>query len=135
MKKSFVAAATSAVLIASPIALTMGSASAAPYPGTVPVAAKAKAPNKPIAKRKPVRVNFRVNTGGNGKASGKVFMTIRNQRTGRVWIISRNYKGGLAKWRFGKNLPRGRYVVRIEFFSPNGSVFKNAKQRVTFRKR
>ncbi|MDP9821812.1 hypothetical protein [Nocardioides massiliensis] len=135
MKKTFVAAATSAVLIASPVALTMSSASANPYAGSVPTAGQAKVPAKPVAKRKPVRVNFRIATGGNGKAAAKVFMTIRHRGTGRIWIISRNYRGGVAKWQFGRNLPRGRYVMKMEYFTPNGSVFQNGQRIVRFAKR
>ena len=134
MKKTFVAAATSAALIVAPLALGASTATANPYAGSVPTAAKAKA-KKVVKKRQAPRLRFRVATGGNGKAAGKVFITVRNKRTGKTFITTRQYRGGKVTWRLRKGLPRGRYVVRIEFFSPNGSVFQNSKKVIRFRKR
>jgi len=135
MKKTFVAAATSAALIVAPLALGASTATANPYAGSVPTKAKSKVVKKVVKKRQAPRFRFRVATGGNGKAAGKVFITVRNKRTGRTFITTRQYRGGTVTWRLRKGLPRGRYVVRIEFFTPNGSVFQNSKKIIRFRKR
>ncbi|MDP3967953.1 MAG: hypothetical protein Q8Q02_06700 [Nocardioides sp.] len=135
MKKILAALITTAAMVAGPaLVFTAPAANAATgYTGSVPTTCHANAVRRVNPRNRFVPFRFRVTTGGNGRASGKVFFTVFNRRTGKSFVTSRNYGGAHPTWRFRKGLPRGRYVVRTEFFAPNGSVYTNCKTTFRFR--
>lgn len=133
MKKMIAAFATTAALVAGPALVATAPATAAPYEGSVATQTKAKAVRVVNPRNRYVPFRFRVNTGGNGRAGGKAFFTVRNKRTGYEFVTSRVYRGGTKRWHFRKWLPRGRYVVVAEYFAPNGSVYTNSKTAFRFR--
>ena len=133
MKKMFAALATTAALVAGPAIVATAPVAATPYQGTVDTTPKAQPVRKANPRNRNVPFRYVVRSGGNGSPSGKVFFTVKNKRTGQSFVTSRVYRGGVKKWRFRKGMPRGRYVVKAEFFTPNGSVYTNNKTKFRFR--
>lgn len=108
------------------VAGSAGTASAAPYPGSVDTNCQGKALNNP-REGNPARVRFRVTTGGSGAANGSVvFQYIRRSNDTVVREFSRRYFGpGYTKYSFD-NVPQGRYRVKTFFNSrPGNSVYQN----------
>lgn len=113
-------------------ALTIGGATADPYPGSVNTNCHADDRNSPRV-GDPAKVRFRVGTDGNGAARGRVFFDYERRSNGAfVKEFVRSYDGpGWENYEF-HGLPRGDYRVRVFFDSrPAGSVYQNC--RTTFR--
>ena len=136
MKKFFAVFITAAAMILGPAVVFAPPvvANTANYAGTIPTTCHASAIRFRNPRNRFVPFRFRVDTGGNGRAGGKVFFTVRNQRTGYNFITTRDYDGsGWTRYRFGKWMPRGLYRVNAEFYTPNGSNYQNCKRNFTFR--
>lgn len=136
MKKLLAALITTVAMVAGPAVVFAppAASNAGNYAGTVATSCHAGA----IRFRNPrnwyAPFRLRVATGGNGPAGGKVFFTVRNQRTKSSFIITRDYDGnGWERYRFGKWMDRGLYRVNTEFYTPNGSVYRNCKANFEFR--
>jgi len=113
-------------------ALTIGGASADPYPGTINTACHADNLNNPRVGN-PAKVRFRVGTDGNGAARGTV--TFEYERRSSEFVVKqyeRRYDGPDAEKYAFYSIPRGKYVVRVFFNSrPGDSVYQNC--RTSFR--
>jgi hypothetical protein len=112
-------------------ALTIGGAQADPYPGTVNTTCHADNLNNPRVGN-PARVKFRVGTSGNARPRGVVNFEYTRARSGAfVRGYQRRYDGsGWERYAF-RGVPRGRYVVRVFFTTPQRSAYRN--DRTSFR--
>lgn len=96
------------------------------YTGTFNTTCQSSALNNPRVGN-PARVEFRVQTGGNGGAAGEVtFKYVRTSNDVVVDRFERSYDGpGYTDYRFN-GIPRGRYRVEVYFESrPRHSVYED----------
>lgn len=134
MKKIIAGLFATILVVAGLAAFSSSSASASPYPGTIPTYCRANAANAPF-KGRPARVNFKVGTQGNGQPSGVVTFTYR--MNGEVMrTFKRNYEGGYETYTLGTLPKRGVYRVRARFNSlPANSAYMNCGHSFDQRRR
>ena len=131
MKKLFLAVITAMALVAGPIAITGPANAAPPYTGTVAVEANVQPVKRVLFQNQHPRVRFSVKPiEGAGKPRGNVFITIKSKGVNK--IVHRRYRGHPTVYTLPKlkgTVKGKRYTVRTQFFSPNGSVYKNDADR------
>ncbi|MBM9458392.1 hypothetical protein JK386_00570 [Nocardioides sp. zg-536] len=126
--KKLVISLLAAVLMTLGLAGVSGTASAAPYPGTVPV-------SKPAPVKKAVRpggyTKFSIATKGNAKPVGTARVTCRkgDKVAKRVW----SFDGTNTRFNGPKLKSKGKWRCKIHFTGVG--VFKNSKSVVYVRVR
>jgi hypothetical protein len=103
------------------------SASAAPYPHSVPTTCRAVA--KPSLVRAGTRpaVAFKIKVAGNAHPRSRVFVKAVNVKTHQVkWITVRPYPGHRVIWLL-KRLPVGSYKIKYRTSFASLSVYKDCR--------
>ncbi|MDP3892488.1 hypothetical protein [Nocardioides sp.] len=135
--KKFLATAVATVFVASGlVALAGTSASADPYPGTVPTNTVAKAKNRKVGQKVVVRVA--VTAPGNVKPTGRVDIVVKRKIKGTFVVlrtVTRNYSGDAKTYKAGKVRKRGKYRAVVKFVPPETSMFQRSKDADNFRVR
>lgn len=130
MKKLALLLAT-ALAFSGLVAISSGTATASPYPGTVSTHSKVAVKHKKSHK-KHLRPTIRVTTSGNATVKGVVRIRAIN-RNGRIRTYSFVYSGNHAYTL--PRLPRGIYKIKVTFVPKSGSVFKGSTGSSTHRVR
>lgn len=135
MKKFLVTTVTSFALIATPAIVGGSTAAAAPYEGTVTTTPTAAPVQQVVPRNRLIRARYRLATAGNGQPTGRVYIRVKNLRTGKTFVTSRFYIGGTRTWKFKRAQARGNYRITFTYAPPDGSVYKLSRTRVVIRKR
>lgn len=135
--KKFLATFVATVFVASGlVALASTSASADPYPGTVPTETVAEAKNRKKGQR--IKVKVAVTAAGNVAPTGIIRIVVKKKISGVFVVlrtVRRTYAGDAQNYAAGKVRAPGRYKVVVKFVPAPDSPYKRSKSGSKFRVR
>lgn len=126
MKKLFAGLVASIMMAGLVSGLTASTASAAPYPASVPVTVKVDTPDG-VKQGDPARIGVKVTKNGdvNGSPHGTVVITVTRNAGGYTYRDSKDYSGDKIWFKTSDLNKRGGYTVRAHFEADSGSKWMN----------
>lgn len=132
MKKIISGLFVAVLLGAGLVAVSGGSAVAAPYPGTVYTGTHIGAPNH-VRKGHRAKICTKVTTDGNGRPQGHVTLKVIRARGGFRYVDTKSYNGERQCFRTPRLKLRGQYTVKVAFDRKPGSVYKDSDNRTSMK--
>lgn len=135
--KKFLATFVATVFVASGlVALASTTASADPYPGTVPTETIAKAKNRKVGQK--VKVKVAVTAPGNVSPTGLLRIVVKRKIAGSFVVlrtVTRKYNGHKKNYKAGRVHQPGPHKVVVKFVPAPDSMFQRSKDADRFRVR
>ena len=132
MQKFFASLIAAVVMTAGLVAFSGGTATAAPYTGTVPTSTRIDAPNTVKINRR-ATVGVKVTSNGNAEPKGRVTISVTRALGGYRFTDNRAYTGSRINFTTTKLRKLGKYIVRVKFDRKPGSVFMDSDNTDTFK--
>ena len=132
MQKFFASLIAAVVMTAGLVAFSGGTATAAPYTGTVATSTRIDAPNTVKVNRR-ATIGVKVTSDGNAEPKGRVTISVTRALGGYRVTDNRAYTGSRINFTTTKLRKLGKYIVRVKFDRKPGSVFMDSDNTDAFK--
>ena len=132
MQKILASLIAAVVMTAGLVAFSGGTATAAPYTGTVETSTRIDAPNT-VQRNRRATIGVRVTSDANRAPQGRVTITVTRAQGGYRFIDNKAYTGSRINFTTTKLRKLGKYIVRVKFDRKPGSVFQDSDNTDAFK--